>query len=379
MTNKVWPVYFAATLLLNGAALIACAEDRTILAEIDIASGGDMVLLPVESDGNSHRYLLDTGMSLSAVPLNVAAKWKPVRNIRNYTAAGVSEVPVYERPNAESVMGLMLRRKTELIAMDFQDISEAIGQPIEGILGMSDLKRFVVQIDFDQGKLRFLRFVGDEAGEKLRLSFHRGSPVLDWASGETQLTIGIDTGANGELSLASEHFDALVKRGEIRNVVQQQGVTVTPAGTVKSSRGTLREFQFGGVRHQNVDVIQTQLNTVGVGLLSRYLVTFDFPKEAMYLKPGKRIKSPTPRDSLGMTILLRDNKVIVQSVRYRGPAEAASIQQGDVLTQINGENVAERSLFEIRRLFCQEGKTLKLRLERDNKSRDLTITLPKSD
>ena len=80
-----------------------------------------------------------------------------------------------------------------------------------------------------------------------------------------------------------------------------------------------------------------------------------------------------------MTVLRRNNQVIVQSVRRSSPAEAASIQEGDVLTLINGTNTEKRSLFEIRRLFGQEGKTLKLRVERDDKSRDVTITLPKYD
>ncbi len=353
-------------------------DGNNVLTEIDVPKFGHILSVPVESDGQSLIYILDTGATMTCVANAIATKWQPVRHERLQAATETVQVPIYERPEAASFAGLVLRRRTELQAQDFRSLSEFTGIEIDGILGMNDLKRSVIQIDFDNGKLRILRSASEEMGEKFRLNSNRGCPTVDIHVNEIEIEAIIDTGASTDLFLTADRFDQLMKEKQIRAGAATQLATLT--GVRNVSKGTLQnKMSLGSFGHFGCRVTKTQANAIGLGYLSRFIVTFDFPHEAMYLKPGKFYDRLPYHDALGLGTVFQNKQIAVKDVSPNSPAEKAAIQNGDVLKQINGSDVTNMSLFNIRRLFCEDGKTLKLRFERDGKPRDVTITLRKYD
>ena len=353
-------------------------DSDNVLAEIDVPKLGDRLSVPIESDGRSLIYILDTGATRTCVAKSIAAKWQPIRHEPLHALTETVQVPIYERPEAESFAGMVLRRRTELYAQDFRSISDFTGIEIDGVLGMNDLKRFVIQIDFDNGKLRILRSAARELGEKFRLSSKRGCPTIDIRVNELEIDANIDTGASSDVLLTANRFDQLVEQKQIIIGVSTQIATATGVATV--SKGTLQnKMSLGSFEHSGCRVTKTQFNAVGLGYLSRFVVTFDFPHEAMYLKPGKAYDRPAYHDALGVGVLFQNKQIVVSDVNSNSPAEDAAIQQGDVLKQIDGKDTTNLSLFEIRRRFCQDGKRLKLQFEREGKLRDVTITLRKYD
>ena len=273
--------------------------------------------------------------------------------------------------------GMVLRRKTELYSVELREMSEASGVTIQGLLGMSDLKRFVIQIDFDLGKLRILRSANEDCGDKFRLGSDHDCPTVKLSIGETIIDAIVDTGLGNDLLLSNDVFDRLVEHGQI--ALAADTVAATFVGDRKLSKGTLRKTSLGSFEYKGARVAKTQSNAIGSTYLSHFLVTLDFPKQAMYLKPGKNYDRPAYHDASGIGMRLRAKAVVVEEVRSESPGDIGGIQKSDVLRQINDRDASSLSLFEIRRLFCQDGKTLKLRFERDGKPRDVTITLRKYD
>lgn len=66
-----------------------------------------------------------------------------------------------------------------------------------------------------------------------------------------------------------------------------------------------------------------------------------------------------PSDTVGMAVILDDS-----------PAQAAGLEEGDVVTHINGEEITNLSQFNE---YMANGETLALTIKRDNKERDITF------
>ena len=220
---------------------ISSANDRNLLAETDVASDGALLIVPVESNGHLRNYWVDTGVSNTIVPLETVKSWKPIRMENGRGIVQSEKISVFERPDAEEFLGQMLRRRVELYSMDLREISEATGVNIEGVLGMGDLKRFVIQIDFDEGKFRLLRSASEANGEIFPLGTERGCPTIKVVAGKTTFDAVVDTGASGDLFLTSQLFDLMVEKNEIKRGTDTE-VVATLGGASKIPRGTLRNI-----------------------------------------------------------------------------------------------------------------------------------------
>ena len=367
-----WAVIVLAGMLIESA--VAQGEDDNVLAAIEVARNGASLIVPIESQGVVYNYVVGTGTSTMMVESKLAANWTPHRFVNSGTANGIVKLPAYRRPEEVFLAGFTLRRNAEVGAASFYDISETTGIKIDGIVGMNDLKQFIIQIDFDRGQLRFLESVPDDCGDKFRLSFERGIPDVQWTVGDNQITACVATDQEVDVSLNRIAFDLLLER----NRIDSTGTipSTTAGGERKCQSGTLRELNLGKFQHTNLEVQCMAVNGLGLGFLSRYLVTFDFPRQAMYLKPGRDFNRPRNRDYLGLIIIRRDNKVVVESVAKDNPAELAGIRPGDVLPQVNGKETTGELLFDLRQRLCTHaGTSVKLRIERDGQSRDVTVKL----
>jgi S1-C subfamily serine protease len=82
----------------------------------------------------------------------------------------------------------------------------------------------------------------------------------------------------------------------------------------------------------------------------RFVVTFDYPRETVYLRRLAHPDDDTGKfDRTGMWINLAWGGMRVMDVAAGSPAAAAGIKPGDLLTEIDGRPVAARTLSDARR------------------------------
>jgi hypothetical protein len=153
--------------------------------------------------------------------------------------------------------------------------------PAIGILGMDVLKHYCVQLDFQNGQVRFL----DPAHADKK---DWGRPFHLTGIGDGCVTIDenltgakgpslIDTGADVDGILTAKLFQ------------QWMNQSTPPAkGEFRSPNGTLggeiyRDLDLHGLQKIKGDS-HTRLNIIGIHVLSENLVTLDFPERTMYLK-----------------------------------------------------------------------------------------------
>ncbi|MGH7135309.1 MAG: hypothetical protein ACREHD_06185, partial [Pirellulales bacterium] len=194
------------------------------------------------------------------------------------------------------------------------------GAKIDGVLGMDVLRRTTFEVDPD---LRTIRFYTGASGV-----FGTATPIV-WStrpSGQlavpmlrTTLADGtahdflIDSGTNGDTldglyagNLAADRYDELVRRGKLISREIVFGVTTYTFGDNGKSHqafaGTTG-LSLGRFSHpQLIFIRDDRLNTLGLGYLSRYRVTFDFPNDTVYLQPSRSHARDDFYDLSGMRI-----------------------------------------------------------------------------
>jgi len=151
-----------------------------VLAEFEYSGNTNDVLLPVEFQGQIYQFVLDTGSSNSVFDINFKDKlgkqfpWPIPRNFRGALVHGkTAKGEVFPVPKSK-IGPLELKGFPFVCVMD----CNVFGGNIPGIIGMDFLKKYVVQIDFDNKKVTFLK--GKKDYDLLFFLKHKQNKHPEW-------------------------------------------------------------------------------------------------------------------------------------------------------------------------------------------------------
>lgn len=120
------------------------------------------------------------------------------------------------------------------------------------------------------------------------------------------------------------------------------------------------------------------VGNVGSGLLKRFVVTFDYAHQTMYLKPLPAPVADTDVfDRSGMWINAMPAGFKIVDVTAHGAAETAGLKNGDVITLVDGKPVGAIALSDLRRRLRDEasGTRLALTVLSEGKPREVSLVL----
>jgi S1-C subfamily serine protease len=138
---------------------------------------------------------------------------------------------------------------------------------------------------------------------------------------------------------------------------------------VVTSLSTQKKGSFADASYQG---------NIGGGVLKRFVVTFDYAHQIMYLKPlPEPVADVGTFDRAGMWINAAKNGMQVMDVTANGPAQSAGLKVGDVITQVDGKPAVSIPLYELRRQWRDEepGTQVKLMVRRGAATHAAAITL----
>lgn len=359
----------------------------TILAEFDIDQGGAPLMIPAVISGKTYRLMLDTGAAFSVLHVaHRAALGQAVGKVDTETLAGEVEVDLFRVRNMQ-IGALTLAKFYDMSCIPLHAFKDAQGKTIDGLLGMDVLRDFVIEIDFDAGKLRFCKSAV-EAGRAVRLSWDDQRDVAFWD--RTPAMLGmldgaaraenflIDTGGIGTNagSLRADVYDALLKSGRLAPASAAPDEYVVHAGgRIDLKRGRASGLSMGGYHHRQLLFLRVpDISSLGLGYFARYRVTFDFPNSIMYLRPGKAFGRRDVFDLSGLRLVKRDSAIMCDWVRERSAGETAGVMAGDIIIAIDGQPANELNLFSARRALSVEGRHV-VDLSRDGVAKRLDLHL----
>lgn len=154
-----------------------------------------------------------------------------------------------------------------------------------GILGIDVLQHYCVQLDFDDGKVRFLDDQhADPAGWGRAFSLFYLSDGCYCISENLTGTPGayslIDTGCNYDGWLTPDLFQRWTN-GAAPSI---SGLVHAPSGILAGQTYTNLNLRGVDPKLLKSDDQHIKFNGIGLQFLGRHLVTFDFPQQTLYLK-----------------------------------------------------------------------------------------------
>ena len=255
---------------------------------------GDNLYLSLDLEGGEKLlFMVDTGCPQTILDKSLEPKLGEClgRKTIHYGLYGNSVTRAYAAPrlylgNAQLLTG---RR----VFTDNLRERKIIGPAVAGILGMDCLRHYCIQLDFTAMRMRFLDpdHHGDEDlgnAYPLTMFFNCVFTCTD-LSGTGSMWFRIDSGFIGGIDFI------LKTRPFQRELNKQTPMLLSESETATGRLERLALFSkvsFGGVPYTNLAFMvkkgmawPVNNNCVGLGFLSRNLVTFNFPKRIMYLKP----------------------------------------------------------------------------------------------
>ncbi len=337
-----------------------------------------LVLVPVTYKDQSYSFLLDTGSSSVLFGPRLRSSLGPsLGKIMVATTKGAQvAVPLFSPP--EAFLGdIDLREGGAIAYLDFE-FARDYGLQCDGIIGMSLLCRYIVQIDYPNSTVRIMTADGKEHPEwgvsmpmyctaslapAIRAEFGNDFPVR----------IMLDTGAKRMGSLSPWAMQKISKGNPI---LGPKIPSVGLGGLSFNRQFLVPELRLGEYVYQNIMFEESASPGIGAGLLSRHKVTFDFPNKRLYLSPPDDPRESTLPYVAGIRLMRKSSQLVVYHVATDSSAEKSGVRAGDVILQIDGRDTKNMPVWQaIRLLRAKHSKKIHLNVQRDRRTLDISVML----
>ncbi len=232
-----------------------------------------------------------------------------------------------------------------------------------GMVGYEFFARFVTRFDYAAHTISFIdkkRFDPKDAGTPVPIRFFHQFPEVLGSYDGIPGRFGIDTGSRMALMLTVP----FAAKNDIRAKASGGAEALVGWGVGGPSRGFVfrgGELKLGDV---TIDKPLTEVsidkggagaaeafpNNVGGGVLKRFVVTFDYDHNTMYLKPvAGPVADLDTFDRSGMWINEVADGFKVVEITKGSPAEAAGLKKDDVLTAVDGKPAGTVGLVDLRK------------------------------
>lgn len=332
-----------------------------------------------EIEGIKTRCVLDTGATKSLVDNSLTAEFAG-RDRQVVDVQLISARKKFLSYDGISVAYANLAPKqTTVIAVDLTAAKYAVGQEINAIIGMDLLGSRVLLLGGTEPK--FVDSLPDAISgySQFPLSIRSARPALPLelpVVGKRDFIV--DTGSNGCLSIDTKLADILIHSGQAFE--REQTVMVDGNGLCVDRKLIIKEIVLLGVRFENIPASVAEMNLIGMPLLMRFDMAFDFPQQRCFVGDTSKVDTkPYLPDASGLGLtFLSASSLEVRHVEPDSAAEAAGLRVGDQALAINDclpSELTRHSLFQI---LSQHGEVVRIKVQRGDESIDLKMLLKRS-
>lgn len=398
----------------------------------------NVIIIPVEVNGVSLSFLLDTGVS-RPILFNFlkASDSLEILNAERIYLKGLGNdglIEALKSSNNEFKIGDAVNPNQSFYVVFDSSINFApkLGVPIHGIIGFDLFKDFVVNINYRSQFIRLTnpsqyKYRNCNSCEVFNLEFHNDKPYFSSTAilNENSIPVKllVDTGSSDSLWLfendslgidvGSNYFDDFLGYGL--------------SGAVRGKRSKIDAIKLNSFQLKNPKVafpdslftkaikkIEGRNGSVGGELLSRFNVTLDYRKAEMTLRKNSNFNDefsynksgidlehdgvrlvtesiPVAKESSNLNgshavevkaIYTSRKKYVIKplysisQIREDSPADRAGLKKGDQLIKINNSDTKNFSLQELMgKFFDEEGKRVRLLIERNGEKMKFNFKL----
>ena len=281
-----------------------------------------------------------------------------------------------------------------ILKADHFGLSNFVGMPIHGLLGYDFFSNLAVKVDFSDSTITVYRPKDERLfnkGDRIPITIEKGKPYVeatlhlpDGTVKESKLVIDLGAGHPLSLENLSETRD-LPKKCIAANL----GIGFN--GPISGFISRINEIDIGKYDIKNLissfpkdDSLKTAIETkrdgnLGIGLLKRFVVVFDYSANAIYLKRGPHYKDPFEHDMSGLEYYAAGDdfkRIIISRVEPGSAGDRVGLEKDDEIVSINLKPIADMSLEQVDDIFkSQDDRSLLLGIYHDKRVDQVIITL----
>jgi len=279
-----------------------------------------------------------------------------------------------------------------ILKKDHFNLSNYIGMPIDGLLGYEFFSNLAVNVNFNDSTITVCRPADLRPfrnSSKLRISIEEHKPYLQslviYTNGKSKDSkLIIDLGAGHPISLEN-----MIKNNGLPTKYIPANLGVGLNGAINGYLSRVDQVQLGKYTIKNIlasfpesDNIPVGIiprdGNLGLGLLKKFNVIFDYPDSVMYIKPNDYFNEPFEHDMSGLEYYASNDykHIIISRVEPGSSADAVGLEKGDEIVTINLKPVSKMSLEEIDSLFkSKDGRNILLEIFHDSKYDNVILSL----
>jgi len=399
---------------VSGLICLMCFSFSTAKAQyFDIDNGYKSVKLPFKLIRNlvviklkingkgPFNFILDTGVGLMIITEPKLVDSINLQNKRTIKMSGLGEGDAFEAyvtpPLKVEIPGLTSYDvAAAILKTDHFNLSNFVGIPVHGLLGYEFFSNLAVKLNFTDStvtvyKSRNARLF--RRGEKIPITIESHKPYLQ---AKVKLPNGIEQTCKLVIDLGAGHpvsLENMIKKNGLPQnfIIANLGVGLT--GPIFGFLSRIDEVDIGKYKVKSVitsfpnDYDETTLKSMsvprdgnlGVGILKRFTVIFDYPDNIIYLKPNTYFGAPFEHDMSGIEYYAAGEgfkHLIISRVEPGSAADEVGLEKDDEITAINFKPVADMSLEEIDNLLkSKNDRNLLLEIYHDHKFDRVILTL----
>ncbi len=357
-----------------------------------------IVQLKINNKG-PFNFIMDTGAGLTVITdptlidsVNIQSK----RLLKLTGCGGSREFDAY----ITSALNIQIPGLTSynveaaILTEDHFGLSNFVGMPIHGLLGYDFFSNLAVKVDFSDSTITCYRPKDErlfKKGEKIAISIENHKPYL---LARVHLPNGSVKDRKLVIDLGAGHPLSLDKLTDVRQfsgnyIAANLGMGLT--GPISGYLSRINEIDIGKYDIKNLissfpeeDSIKwitdaRRDGNLGIGLLKRFTIVFDYQGSAIYLKPGDGFKDPFEHDMSGLEYYATGDgfkRIVISRVEPGSAGDAIGLEKDDEIVSINFKPIAKMSLEEVDDLFrSRNDRSLLLEVYHDKKYDNVILTL----
>jgi PDZ domain/Aspartyl protease len=369
----------------------SCPAIAAPAAEVPLTLIGDHIYIEAMVNGTGpYRFIIDTG-GVNLIDTGLA---RQLSLTITGSEAGHGTGPETVESGKTTIERLTLGNITftgqPFYTFDFGQLYAGGGVKMMGMLGAMLFHQYVTCIDFDHKEVELIesaKFNARRAGSSLTMSIKASEITVRGSFDGIPGVFQIDTGSPTTLTLAAPFVaqHQLLKRFPRRIETSSGGV----GGSMREDIVRGRDLILGTEQIEHPIVALASVSKgklaqssfsgiIGMGALKRYIVTFDFPGQRLFLNPYKPVPANLDTyDRSGMRIETMLAGFRVVSVAAGTPAAEAGLEPGDVIIAIDGRPASSVTLPGLRDELRQlpPGSVITLAIRADGEPRNVRIIL----
>ena len=351
---------------------------------------GGIVLVKAQLDNfqDSLNFVLDTGSGGISLDSTTAHYLNLSFVKSDKTIRGIAGIKLVEFTNDHTLKfkGLQAAH-LDFHINDYELLTSVYGVKIDGIIGYSFLRRYIVRLDYDNMMMEVFApgvYKYPRGGYLLKPNFStlplQLATIIDEKVVNSRFIF--DTGAGLSFLLSKDFVDdsAVFKKKRKFYPTQAEGL----GGKKQMSIVVANEVKIGPYKFKRVPihVFEDDYNVtsypllgglIGNDILRRFNVILNYPEQSIHLKPNSHFGEPFDYSYTGLGIYLLDGEIRVVDIMKDSPGDKAGFMPGDVIFSV--ESNASKNIQTYKNLFQNSLGKIRVVVFRDQQPLVLTINV----